>query len=218
MPDPTMKPRGSMMSNDTLQTAIESSKRMSSGTPKEDEAEQPAAVEELSEPAKAAMAALPAEVACLLGKLPYADFRAAYQAIYKQVQDKEHLIRGKVSWTAHLSDTEVTLQSLKMRERRALIPLAGDPRDENIATYSDNDMDYKLHLLAISLVRLGEASFDLPDVPAGGVLEWKQLPAVQNSVAYLEDMDESMIDILMQMFTDMTNAKQFALLENLKNQ
>lgn len=160
---------------------------------------------------------LPKEVDTVFGLLKYEDFKDRFKEVYKQVTDKDHLISGRISGTFTVAGIKITLRSLRVRERSALIPLLGNP-GADLTAFSQKESKYRLALLAIALAELGGHAIPEIKLTADTLDAWLANPTVIQTMDFISDMDESFVGLIMRLYGDLSSAKQYALMESLKNQ
>lgn len=168
-----------------------------------------------SELDKAVSAQLPEKVPTVSGSITYEAFKSMFSDVYEQVSDKTHLLSGRVSHTFSISGMQITMRSLKQRERAALIPFLNSGKDE-IETAKD-EARYRSCLLAVSCVQIGEVRFPDVKLTPDDLDNWLKNEAVKQALDFLLDMDESFFTLLFSLFVDLNTAKHYALVENLKN-
>jgi hypothetical protein len=162
--------------------------------------------------------ALPETVLTCYGEVKYAAFKKMFSSIYDQVRDKDHLINGRIVYEDSLAGIDIRMHNLRAGERRSLLPMMANPQLEDLVQYNEDDLTYRLLVLVVALEAIEDLRFDrVPSIKGVSVDEWQKDPAVIQAIEALEDLDESLLTMLYQLFMDINNAKQYALVENLKN-
>jgi hypothetical protein len=163
--------------------------------------------------------ALPKEVATGFGIIKYGEFKERFSEIYEQVRDKDHLINGRIVYAGTIAGIPVKMHNLRAGERRALLPIMPNPQMEDLVQYNLDDLTYRLHVLAVALDGVADISFTHVSAVKGVPIdEWTETSSVVQAIDALEGLDEYFLTMLYQLFIDINNAKQYALIENLKNQ
>jgi len=155
---------------------------------------------------------LPETVPTIYGELSYSDFKTRFSKIYDQVQDKTHLLTGKVTCVFSIGNMSVTMRSLKTRERLALAPLAGSVDGTGAA-----DPRYRTYVLTLAIEKLDTRSFPSVKLTPDTLSTWEQDEQVKAAIDIVENLDESLFLFLFGLFNDLNVAKNLALVENLKN-
>jgi hypothetical protein len=176
-----------------------------------------AKVQELKEKAEEINDLLPKEVDTVFGLLKYDAFKERFAGVYQQVTDKDHLISGRISCTFTIAGMKVTLRSLRVRERAALIPLLGNP-GADLTAFSQKESKYRLALLTLTLSEIGGHTIPEIKLTAETLDSWLANTTVMQTMDFISDMDETFVGLLMQLYGNMALAKQYALMESLKNQ
>ncbi len=166
---------------------------------------------------KAVTDQLPKEVPTLLGMLPYATFKELFKNVYDQVSDKTHLLSGRVTHTFRLGKMEVTLRSIKNKERIALAPLLSDPKITDQGKAMVDEHTYKTYLLLLSLVKIDTVPFPDVELTPERFSAWKEHEHIVGAINFIGNLDESLFFTLCGLVTDLSTAKHFALVENLRN-
>lgn len=154
---------------------------------------------------------LPKTVPTIYGELSYEDFKNRFSKVYEQVQDKAHLLTGKVTCTFNIGSMFVTLRSLRTRERMALAPLAGSEG------MSATDARYRTYILSLAIEKLDSRVFPSVKLTPDTLDKWKDDEQVKSAIDVVENLDESLFMFIFGLFTDLNTAKNLALIENLKN-
>lgn len=160
---------------------------------------------------------LPEEVTSdIFGKLSYSEFKAQYKSIWDQVIDKDHLITGRIQYTTKILKTELVVQSMSRREQTAIAlfdPLFG------ISSTQSNEVkrDLGAYRVVIQIVRLGDTIFQKVPLTSDNRTTWAADPLVKQQYDYILDMDPIFFNYILSVLNDLDQAKQLALLENLKN-
>jgi hypothetical protein len=159
---------------------------------------------------------LPKEVSTVFGTLLYPVFKERFKDIYEQVTDKNHLISGRITGSFQIAGIKVTLRSLRVRERAALIPLLGNPSTD-LTEFSQKESKYRLALLTIALADIGGNALPEVKLTPETLESWQSNPTVIQTMNFISDMDETFVGMITQLYNDVSTAKQYALMENLKN-
>lgn len=152
---------------------------------------------------------LPKQVMSVVGLIDYADFKRRYKTIYEQVVSKEYLLSGRVTYRLDLGGVEYVLRSLKTRERNELAALQTDPNVVN--------PEYTRAVLAAGIESIAGQKFPAVKLQVGGYSTWSESDHVKKVTDWIDEADESLVDILMSIHLDMQTAKMLALREDLKN-
>lgn len=152
----------------------------------------------------------------IFGKLSYNEFKAQYKSIWDQVIDKDHLITGRIQYTTKILKTELVVQSMSRREQTAIAlfdPLFG------ISSTQSNEVkrDLGAYRVVIQIVRLGDTVFQKVPLTSDNRTTWAADPLVKQQYDYILDMDPIFFNYILSVLNDLDQAKQLALLENLKN-
>ena len=173
--------------------------------------------EEEDKKAREDVVKLPEEVISdIFGKLTYAEFKERYKSVWEQVTDKDHLITGRIQYTTKILKTELVVQSMSRREQTAIAlfdPLFGVSTTQT----SEVKRDLGAYRVIIQTVRLGETLFPKVPLTSENRLTWAADPVVKQQYDYILDVDPIFFNYILSVLNDVDQAKQLALLENLRN-
>lgn len=173
--------------------------------------------EEEEKKAREDIVKLPEEVISdIFGKLTYAEFKERYKSVWEQVTDKDHLITGRIQYTTKILKTELVVQSMSRREQTAIAlfdPLFGVSTTQT----SEVKRDLGAYRVIIQTVRLGETLFPKVPLTSENRLTWAADPVVKQQYDYILDIDPIFFNYILSVLNDIDQAKQLALLENLRN-
>lgn len=173
-------------------------------------------MKELGKPTKSTkpQVEMPETVACALGnEVPYATFKEHYEDVYKQIEDMEHLLMGRVTFSGKVGTMDFSIRTLKQVER-SLIAGAIPANSDN--TLARDMMNYEVYKVALCLVSLGSISLNPTPVTNETVLEdW--VKANQDTINTILDFDEILLRHVSNICEDVIQAKQFAFMELLPN-
>ena len=173
--------------------------------------------EEEDKKAREDIVKLPEEVISdIFGKLTYAEFKERYKSVWEQVTDKDHLITGRIQYTTKILKTELVVQSMSRREQTAIAlfdPLFGVSTTQT----SEVKRDLGAYRVIIQTVRLGETLFPKVPLTSENRLTWAADPVVKQQYDYILDVDPIFFNYILSVLNDVDQAKQLALLENLRN-
>jgi len=160
---------------------------------------------------------LPSEVnSDVFGKLSFADFKTKYQSVWDQITDKDHLITGRITHETKILKTELVVQSMSRREQTAIAmfdPLFGSVDQ----TTPEVRRDLSAYRIIIQLVRLGQTTFPKVSLTPDNRSSWASDPLVKQQYEYILDLDPIYFSYILNVLNDLDQAKQLALLENLRN-
>jgi hypothetical protein len=160
---------------------------------------------------------LPEEVISdIFGKLTYAEFKDRYKSVWEQVTDKDHLITGRIQYTTKILKTELVVQSMSRREQTAIAlfdPLFGISNTQT----SEVKRDLGAYRVIIQTVRLGDTIFPKVTLTSENRTTWAADPAIKQQYDYILDIDPIFFNYILSVLNDVDQAKQLALLENLRN-
>lgn len=173
--------------------------------------------EEEDKKAREDIVKLPEEIISdIFGKLTYAEFKERYKSVWEQVTDKDHLITGRIQYTTKILKTELVVQSMSRREQTAIAlfdPLFGMSTTQT----SEVKRDLGAYRVIIQTVRLGETLFPKVPLTSENRLTWAADPVVKQQYDYILDVDPIFFNYILSVLNDVDQAKQLALLENLRN-
>jgi len=154
-------------------------------------------------------AMLPKQVVCVVGTVSYDAFKKRYASVYEQVSSKEYLLSGRVTYRLQLGSFEYVLRSLKSRERNELAALQTDANIVN--------PEYTRAVLAAGIESIAGQKFPAVKLQIGGYDDWIKSAHVKKVIDWLDEADETLVELLMGVHLDMQTAKMLALREDLKN-
>lgn len=173
--------------------------------------------EEEEKKAREDIVKLPEEVISdIFGKLTYAEFKERYKSVWEQVTDKDHLITGRIQYTTKILKTELVVQSMSRREQTAIAlfdPLFGVSTTQT----AEIKRDLGAYRVIIQTVRLGETLFPKVPLTSENRVTWAADPVVKQQYDYILDIDPIFFNYILSVLNDVDQAKQLALLENLRN-
>jgi hypothetical protein len=173
--------------------------------------------EEEDKKAREDIVKLPEEVISdIFGKLTYAEFKERYKSVWEQVTDKDHLITGRIQYTTKILKTELVVQSMSRREQTAIAlfdPLFGVSTTQT----SEVKRDLGAYRVIIQTVRLGDTVFPKVPLTSENRVTWAADPVVKQQYDYILDVDPIFFNYILSVLNDVDQAKQLALLENLRN-
>lgn len=157
---------------------------------------------------------LPEVVACALGdQVQYETFRAHYEDVYKQIEDMEHLLMGRIKFSGNIGPMKFSVRTMKQVER-SMIAAAIPPNSKD--TLVRDMMNYEVYKVAICLVSLGSVKLNPTPVTADTTLaSWVE--ANQDTINTVRDFDEVLLRHVSNICEDVIQAKQFAFMELLPN-
>lgn len=165
-------------------------------------------------------AKLPKQVQCVAGVVSYDEFKQLYKSIWEQIEEKDHLLTGRITFDTKIGKTEIRLQSLKRREEQALTAYEPTPigfKDTSPQDRAAQQIGFQSRRMVIQIVNLGEATFPDFKLTPETRSDWESDEAVIQAMDYLLDMDPTLFEHLVTLIGDMDQAKYFALVENMKN-
>lgn len=173
--------------------------------------------EEEDKKAREDIVKLPEEVISdIFGKLTYAEFKERYKSVWEQVTDKDHLITGRIQYTTKILKTELVVQSMSRREQTAIAlfdPLFGVSNTQT----AEVKRDLGAYRVIIQTVRLGDTVFPKVPLTSENRVTWAADPVVKQQYDYILDVDPIFFNYILSVLNDVDQAKQLALLENLRN-
>ena len=173
--------------------------------------------EEEDKKAREDIVKLPEEVISdIFGKLTYDEFKERYKSVWEQVTDKDHLITGRIQYTTKILKTELVVQSMSRREQTAIAlfdPLFGVSTTQT----SEVKRDLGAYRVIIQTVRLGDTVFPKVPLTSENRVTWAADPVVKQQYDYILDVDPIFFNYILSVLNDVDQAKQLALLENLRN-
>jgi hypothetical protein len=173
--------------------------------------------EEEDKKAREDIVKLPEEIISdIFGKLTYAEFKERYKSVWEQVTDKDHLITGRIQYTTKILKTELVVQSMSRREQTAIAlfdPLFGVSTTQT----SEVKRDLGAYRVIIQTVRLGDTVFPKVPLTSENRVTWAADPVVKQQYDYILDVDPIFFNYILSVLNDVDQAKQLALLENLRN-
>lgn len=166
---------------------------------------------------KSEIVKLPATVVSdLYGQVSFDEFKDRYASIWQQITDKDHLITGRIQYTSKIMKTDLTVQSLSRREQTALSlfdPLFGTAS----SSAPEVRKDISAYRVILQLIKLGSTVFNKVTLNPDTRLTWAADPAIKQQYEYILDLDPIYFHYILSLLNDLDQAKQLALLENLKN-
>lgn len=173
-------------------------------------------MKELGKPTKAPrpVAEMPETVNCSLGPdVPYETFKEYYAEVYKQIEDMEHLLMGRINFSGKLGNMDISVRSLKQTERAMIATTI--PANSN-DTLARDMMNYEVYKVVLSLVSLGSITLRPTPVTSETLLsDW--VKANEDTINTVRDFDEILLRHVSNICEDVLQAKQFAFLELLPN-
>lgn len=173
-------------------------------------------MKELGKPSKSTGPApdMPETVNCSLGpEVPYETFKEHYADVYKQIEDMEHLLMGRINFSGQVGKMAFSVRSLKQAER-AMISTA-IPANSN-DTLARDMMNYEVYKVVLSLVSLGSVTLRPTPVTSETLLsDW--VKANEDTINTVRDFDEILLRHVSNICEDVVQAKQFAFMELLPN-
>ena len=157
---------------------------------------------------------IPETVSCLLGAdTPYDVFAEHYSQVYQQVRDMDHLLVGRVTYSGKIGfKISSTIQTHKQAEMALLsetMPSAGDIKMSEV-------MLFEILKLAMSLSSFNGVSFNTVKVSRKTELsEWEKKSS--DKIGLIEEFDQVVINHLLTVIDDVSNAKRFAFMEVAEN-
>ena len=161
---------------------------------------------------------LPESVGTAFGTVSYENFKKLFSDVYEQVADKHNLLSGRVTHTFKVGKMNVTFRSLKNKERTALLNYAGNPKTDDLSKFSIDDAEYRKKFLTVSIKSIDEIQFPDVTLTLDTIDSWEQHKLVMDAFDFIENLDDSFVALLYNLAIDLMTAKQYALIENLKNQ
>lgn len=160
----------------------------------------------------------------------YAEFKRIYAEVWRQIEDKDHLLTSRVVYHGRVGSIPVTIQSLKRREEKALTfyepcPVGYMKLDQATSTRTevtpqirmDQQVEFMTRRMVVQVICLGDATFADVLLTPDTRKEWAADAHVQQSLDYLYDIDTTTFEHLVGLVSDLDQAKYFALVENMKN-
>jgi len=153
------------------------------------------------------------------GFMPFEAFKRRYASVWEQVASKDHLMTGRFSYETTLLGRPLKLRSMTRREEKALScwlpsPLASGA---TAAEIEEAQTEYVTLRLVLQVERIGDVRGPAVRLTPETRDAWRKDPVVTQMLDYIYDLDTAVSAQLVALLNDFDVARQYALLENLRN-
>jgi hypothetical protein len=152
----------------------------------------------------------------LYGPVLHNEIVDRFQPVLDQVNDATNLINGCVEHSFAFGPLNFKLRTLSRRTQRALAsPLLLPPRDR--PSFSEVLL-HRTYTLACALVEFNGRPLSLPSLDPDSVEGWIESEAIQQFMSFVENMDNSLVERMIDAQLDLELVRTYFLMYSLKNQ
>lgn len=153
---------------------------------------------------------IPETVQAVTGELQYEAFKELYKSVYDQVEDMNHLLMGRLKYSATIGKIPFTVRSLKQSESAILSTFF--PMNQDDTETAKKLITFEIYKVALVLQEINGQTLPDPGISLTTTAE-EWLKSAEGVIDIVSGYDATILSFISNTYEDMVRAKQFAFIE-----